>query len=142
MAAPSYVARWGGWTHPRRGRPVAQAWVLLVALLVGALLGLGLLTADRASWSGARVLPGTVTGRSDKGVLATADGRAVVLHLARVPRPGTRLRVEVSPDGRARPVSYRQTPGRALRSGLLLAVGLAVLVQAYRWFVTGRTSNG
>ena len=110
--------------------------VLGLALLLGGLIGLGLLAADRASWSGGRVATAVVTGRSDKGVVALAEGRPVVLHLARIPRPGTTLPVELSRDGRARPLSYRQTPGRALRSGVLLTVGLTVLVQAYRWVVT------
>jgi len=124
-------------THPRHARPVVQLGVLATAVLVGALLGLALLAADSRSWRGADTVTATVTGRSDQGVLAQAAGRQVVLHTARIPVPGTRLTVEVSPDGRARPVSYRQTPGRALRSGVLLAVGLVALVQVYRWFVTG-----
>lgn len=125
-------------THPRSARPVVQLGVLAVAALLGCLVGLTLLAADGRSWRGAVSSTATVTGRSDKGVLAQAAGRQVVLHLARIPAPGTRLAVEVSPDGRARPLSYKQTPGRALRSGVLLTGGLAVLVQVYRWFVTGR----
>lgn len=128
-------------THPRRARPAVQLGVLAAAVLVGCLLGLALLAADSRSWRGAATVTATVTGRSDKGVLAQAGDRQVVLHLAKVPPPGTRLAVEVSPDGRARPLSYRQTPDHALRSGVLLAVGLAVLVQVYRWFVTGRTTG-
>jgi len=113
-----------------------QVLVLLLAAALGVLVGLGLLAADRSSWAGARVLPGTVTGRSDKGVLALAADRPIVLHLARVPHPGTRLAVEVSPDGRARPLAYKQTLARSLRSGVLLVVGLALLVQLYRLMVT------
>ncbi len=125
-------------THPRGSGPAIQVAVLGLAVLLGVVIGLGLLTADRVSWSGGRVATAVVTGRSAMGVVARADNRTVVLHLARIPRPGTTLPVELSPDGRARPLAYRQTPGRALRSGVLLAVGLAVLVQAYRWVVTRR----
>ena len=125
-------------THPRGSGPATQVVLLGLALLLGGVVGLGLLTADRVSWSGGRVATAVVTGRSAMGIRALADGRVVVLHLARIPRPGTTLPVELSPDGRARPLSYRQTPGRTLRSGVLLAVGLTVLVQAYRWVVTRR----
>lgn len=125
-------------THPRGSGPATQVVLLGLALLLGGVVGLGLLTADRVSWSGGRVATAVVTGRSAMGIRALADGRVVVLHLARIPRPGTTLPVELSPDGRARPLSYRQTPGRALRSGVLLAVGLTVLMQAYRWVVTRR----
>lgn len=128
-------------THPRRTGPAVQLGVLAAAVLLGCLLGLALLAADSRSWRGAAAVTATVTGRSDKGVVAQADGRQVLLHLARVPSPGAQLGIEVSPDGRARPLSYRQTPARALRSGVLLAVGLAVLVQVYRWFVTGRAPS-
>ena len=138
MAAPTYAGRWVRATHPRGSGPAAQLVVLGLALLLGVVVGLGLLTADRVSWSGGRVATAVVTGRSAIGVVAQANGRTVVLHLARIPRPGTTLPVELSPDGRARPLSYRQTPGRALRSGILLVVGLTVLVQAYRWVVTRR----
>ena len=125
-------------THPRGSGPATQVVLLGLALLLGGVVGLGLLTADRVSWSGGRVATAVVTGRSAMGIRALADGRVVVLHLARIPRPGTTLPVELSPDGRARPLTYRETPGRALRSGVLLAVGLTVLVQAYRWVVTRR----
>lgn len=125
-------------THPRGSGPAIQLAVLALAVLLGVVIGLGLLTADRVSWSGGRVTTAVVTGRSAMGVVARADDRTVVLHLARIPRPGTTLPVELSPDGRARPLAYRQTPARALWSGVLLAVGLAVLVQAYRWVVTRR----
>ena len=138
VPVPPYAGRWLRATHPRGSGPAPQVAVLCLALLVGAVIGLGLLAADRASWSGGRVATAVVTGRSAMGVLALADGRTVVLHLARIPRPGTTLSVELSRDGRARPLSYRQTPGRALRSGVLLTVGLTVLVQAYRWVVTRR----
>ncbi len=126
-------------SHPRGSGPAAQLAVLGLALLLGVVVGLGLLAADRVSWSGGRVATAVVTGRSTMGVLALADGRSVILHLERIPRPGTTLPVELSRDGRARPLSYRQTPGRALQSGILLTVGLAVLVQAYRWMVTPRS---
>lgn len=130
-----------GRTHPRRSGPVPQAVLLLVAVVAGLLLGAGLLAADRSSWDGARTVPATVTGRSDKGVTADAAGTPVVLHLARIPRPGTRVTVQVTPDGRARPRSYAQTPERSLRSGVLLLVGLTVLVQVYRFAVTGRPED-
>jgi len=112
--------------------------VLLLAAVAGLLLGAGLLAADRSSWHGARTVTAAVTGRSDKGVTADAAGTPVVLHLARVPRPGTTVTVQITPDGRARPLSYAQTPGRSLRSGVLLLVGLTVLVQVYRFAVTRR----
>ena len=125
-------------THPRTSGPRAQAAVLLLATVAGLLLGAGLLAADRSSWHGARTVPAVVTGRSDKGVTADAAGTPVVLHLARVPRPGATVTVQITPDGRARPLSYAQTPGRSLRSGVLLLVGLTVLVQVYRFAVTRR----
>ena len=123
-------------THPRGSGAGTQLLVLAVAAAAGCLLGLALLAADMTSWRGATTGVATVVGRSATGVVADSGGRQVVLHLPRVPAAGTRLEVEVSRDGRARPSSYRQTPGRALRSGVLLAVGLAVLVQAYRFVVT------
>lgn len=125
-------------THPRTSGPRAQLAVLGLAILLGLLLGGALLLADRTSWSATTRGTATVVGRSAKGVLADVDGRRVVLHLPAVPRTGTSLPVEVSRDGRSRPLSYRQTPGRALRSGVMLAVGLAVLLQAYRYVVTRR----
>ena len=125
-------------THPRTSGAGPQLALLLVAVLTGVLLGAALLAADRSSWSGARTVPATVTGRSDKGVTADAAGTPVVLHLAAVPTPGTRLTVQVTPDGRARPLSYAQTPARSLRSGVLLMLGLTVLVQLYRYVVTRR----
>lgn len=125
-------------THPRTSGPSAQAAVLLLAAVAGLLLGAGLLAADRSSWHGARTVPAVVTGRSDKGVTADAAGTPVVLHLARVPRPGTTVTVQITPDGRARPLSYAQTPVRSLRSGVLLLVGLTMLVQVYRFAVTRR----
>ena len=125
-------------THPRTSGPVAQLVVLAVAVALGLVLGGLLLAADRSSWHGASTVPATVTGRSDKGVTADAAGTPVTLHLARVPPPGTSVTVQVTPDGRARPLSYAQTPKRSLRFGVLLLVGLAVLVQAYRFAVTGR----
>lgn len=125
-------------THPRTSGAVAQAVVLLVAAVAGLLLGAGLLAADRSSWHGARTVPATVTGRSDKGVTADAAGTPVVLHLARIPAPGTIVSVQVTPDGRARPLSYAQTPARSLRTGVLLLVGMTLLVQVYRFAVTRR----
>jgi hypothetical protein len=139
VSAPSYAGRGRRLvrlSHPGNRRPVVQLGVLVLAALLGVLVGLALLAADRSSWSGARVLPATVTGRSDKGVLALAGERPIVLHLAQLPRPGTMLPVELSPDGRARPLSYKQTVPRSLRSGVLLVVGLALLVQLYRLLVT------
>lgn len=125
-------------THPRSSTWATQVAVLVVAIALGSLVGLALLAADRASWQDTRPLDATVTGRSDKGVLAdTAQGQ-VVLHLGKVPVTGTRLAVEVSPDGRARPLSYRQTLPSALRSGIGLAVLLGLLVQGYRYAVTRR----
>jgi hypothetical protein len=128
-------------THPRTSGFGPQVAVLLLAVLVGLGIGAVLLTADRSSWSGARTSLATVTGRSDTGVTALADGRAVTLHLAKVPATGTRIAVEVSPDGRARPASYRQTWLRATRSGVALSVLLVVLVQGYRYAVTRRTPS-
>ena len=125
-------------THPRDSGAAPQLCILAGAALVGALLGLVLLLADHASWSGARTTTATVAGTSDKGVLAQAAGRQVVLHMSPVPTTGSTLRVEVSPDGRARPASFAQTPLRATRSGVALAVLLTMLVQGYRYAVTRR----
>ena len=125
-------------THPRRSGPGAQVAVLLLAVGLGLLLGLALLVADSRSWSGAHRSVGTVTGRSSSGVLVDTGGRTVTVHLAKIPRTGTRLEVEVSPDGRARPASYGQTWWRAARSGVGLAVLLVVVLQAYRYAVTRR----
>ena len=118
-----------------------QLLVLLTAVLVGVLLGLVLLAADRSSWSGAHRLTATVTGLSSKGVDAVAGGKTVSLHITPVPKPGTEIAVEVSPDGRARPVTYAQTPGHAIRQGVTLVVLLTVLVQAYRFVVTRRPAE-
>lgn len=120
---------------------MVQLALLALAALVGCLLGLALLTADSASWRGATTTTATVTGRSDKGVLARTTTRQVVLHLARIPAPGRRLAVQVTADGRARPLSYRQTPAGALRTGILTAVGLGALVQVYRLGVTRRPGS-
>lgn len=128
-------------THPRRSGVLPQLAVLAVAAVLGALLGLLLLAADRSSWAGSGTTTATVTGVSKAGVLATANGRRVTLHLAPVPRAGTTLQVQVSPDGRARPVSFAQSPGTALRDGVSLAVLLAVLLQGYRWAVTRRPED-
>lgn len=125
-------------SHPRRSRPAFQLAVLAVAVAAGCLLGGLLLTADRSSWRGATATMATVVGRSHTGVLAHAGDRRVVLHLARIPPVGTRIAVEVTADGRARPLAYRQTPGGAVGSGVLVTVGLTALVQAYRFVVTGR----
>jgi hypothetical protein len=111
--------------------------VLLAAVLLGLLIGTVLVKADQHSWAGARTTSATVTGLEDDGLHATtSDGTEVVLHLETVPDVGTSVAVEVAPDGRARPASYRQSWSGALREGVLLALGLAVLVQVYRWFVT------
>jgi hypothetical protein len=134
VALSSVVAR----THPRHAGLGPQLAVLAVAVVAGLVLSVVLLLADRSSWSGARTTAAVVTGRSDKGVVAQTSQGAVVLHLARVPATGTRLQVEVAPDGRARPASYAQTPGRAARSGVVLLVLLTLLVQGYRWAVTAR----
>ncbi|MCW2601392.1 MAG: hypothetical protein JWM02_3221 [Frankiales bacterium] len=125
-------------THPRRSGVTTQLVVLVLAAVVGVALGMVLLLADRSSWSGARTTVATVTGQSDKGVLADASGKEVVLHVAPLPRVGTTIAVELSPDGRARPSSYRQTPLKATRSGIALSLLLAVLVQGYRFAVTRR----
>lgn len=125
-------------SHPRGSRPAVQLAVLAAAVLLGLLLGVVLLVADRSSWSGAQPTTATVTGVSSKGVLARAAGRDVVLHVAPVPRAGTTIPVEVSPDGRARPRSYAQTPLRATRTGVVLVVLLTLLLQAYRYVVTRR----
>ncbi len=126
------------WTHPRGSGPATQLVVLAVAVLLGLGIGAVLLLADARSWSGARTTAATITGRSDTGVTANADGRSITLHLARVPAPGTTIEVEVSPDGRARPASYKQTWLKATRSGVALSVLLTVLMQAYRFAVTRR----
>ncbi len=125
-------------THPRRTGLAIQATVLLAAAAVGLVIGAGLLLADRRSWQGARTSIGTVTGRSDTGVTVAAGGQAVTLHLAKIPRPGATIEVEVSPDGRARPTSYKQTWWKASRSGVGLAVLLVLLLQGYRYAVTRR----
>lgn len=125
-------------THPRERNAWAQLAVLVGAVVVGAALGLVLLLADRSSWSGARAATATVTGTSPKGVLAQAAGREVVLHVVPAPRRGTRLAVQVAPDGRARPVSFAQTGPKAVRDGVLLVLLLTVLAQAYRFAVTRR----
>ena len=126
-------------SHPRGSTAPTQVVVLVTAVLAGVLLGLVLLAADRSSWSGAQRATATVTGLSSKGVLAQAAGREVTLHVSPVPKTGTSVLVEVSPDGRARPVSYAQTPLRAIRSGVSLTVLLTVLVQGYRYVVTRRS---
>lgn len=129
-------------THPRGSSARVQLAALGVAVAVGCLLGLGLLGADRASWHSAHQAVATVVGRSDKGVVATVPGQPpVLLHLTAVPPTGRLVRVEISPDGRARPLSYRQTAGRALRSGVLLSSGLLLLVQIYRFAVTRRPAD-
>ena len=123
-------------THPRTSGAAAQVGVLLLGALVGLLIGAGLHWADGRSWAGSATTTATVTGLQSNGIHATADGRDVVLHLEKVPRLGTRVSVEVRPDGRARPTSYRQTWPGALGRGVALAVGLVVLVQVYRFLVT------
>ena len=125
-------------THPRTSGARAQLGVLLLAVLAGVLVGAALHWADGRSWSGSVTTRAVVTGLHDDGIHATADGRDVVLHLEKVPPAGTELTVEVRPDGRARPASYRQSWPGALGRGIALAVGLTVIVQVYRWFVTGR----
>jgi hypothetical protein len=132
---PSELARR---THPRTTTAGAQLLVLLVGVLLGIAVGTALRWADDRSWSGAVTTTATVTGLQSNGVHATADGRDVVLHVEKVPATGTRLTIEVRPDGRARPSSYRQTWRGALWRGIALAVGLTVLVQVYRYAVTGR----
>jgi hypothetical protein len=125
-------------THPRTSGAAAQVAVLLAAVLLGFAVGSVLRYADDRSWSGARSTTAVVTGLQANGVHANADGRDVVLHLEKVPRTGTQLAIEVRPDGRARPASYRQTWRGALLSGIGLTVALAVLVQVYRFAVTRR----
>jgi hypothetical protein len=125
-------------THPRLAPPAAQLAVLLLAVLAGLVIGVVLVQADQRSWSGAAGGTAVVRGLEDDGIHADVDGREVVLHLERVPAAGTSLAVEVAPDGRARPSSYKQTWSGALVEGVLLALGLAVVVQVYRWFVTRR----
>lgn len=125
-------------THPRRSGPVTQLVVLAAAVVAGVGIGAVLLLADARSWSGARTSSATVTGRSATGVTADADGRSITLHLARIPAPGSTISVEVSPDGRARPASYKQTWLKATRSGVAVSVLLTVLMQAYRFAVTRR----
>jgi hypothetical protein len=135
VVGPADVARL---THPRTGGARAQVAVLLVAVLVGLGLGAVLLSADQRSWDGARFTTASITGLEHDGIHADVAGSDVVLHLESVPPKGTVVDVEVSPDGRARPASYRQTWLKASRSGLALAVGLTLLVQVYRFFVTRR----
>jgi hypothetical protein len=118
-----------------------QLLVAVAAVLAGAALGLVLLAADRSSWSGARQTTATVTGVGHDGVKAVASGRQITLHLAPVPSAGTRLAVQVSPDGRARPVHLIETPARAVRQGVTLVVLLTLLVQAYRFVVTRRPAE-
>lgn len=134
MALSDLTAR----THPRQSGLMTQLAVLTAAVVVGLVIGAALLLADQRSWSGATSTRGTVTGRDDTGVLVEAAGRTVTLHLAKVPRVGTTIEVEVSPDGRARPTSYKQTLGRASRDGVGLAVLLTLIVQVYRFAVTRR----
>jgi hypothetical protein len=125
-------------THPRTAGAAAQALVLLGAVLAGLALGALLHYADGRSWSGATTATAVVTGLRTDGVHAEAEGRDVVLHLEKVPAAGTRLAVEVRPDGRARPASYRSTWTGSLLRGTLLALVLAVVVQVYRFAVTRR----
>jgi hypothetical protein len=125
-------------THPRTAGAAAQVAVLLAAVLLGLVLGSLLRYADDRSWSGSRTTTAVITGLQTNGVHATADGRDIVLHLEKVPRSGTQLAIEIRPDGRARPASYRQTWRGALLSGIGLTVALAVLVQVYRFAVTRR----
>jgi nitrogen fixation protein FixH len=136
MALSDLTAR----THPRSSGIVTQVLVLLASVAVGIAIGLVLLVADQRSWSGAVTQTATVTGVDAKGIAAEAAGRTVSLHVAPIPRVGTKIRVEVSPDGRARPYSYRQTALKATRSGVALSVLLALLVQVYRYAVTRRTT--
>jgi hypothetical protein len=128
-------------SHPRFSPPGAQVVVLLLAMALGCGVGLVLLAADRSSWKGAVETTATITGVDDQGVTATAGDKTVSLHLSPIPRTGSTLQVEVSPDGRARPVAYVQTPGRAIREGVALALLLAVLVQGYRYAVTRRPTS-
>ncbi|MCU1595830.1 MAG: hypothetical protein JWO12_3222 [Frankiales bacterium] len=137
MALSDLTAR----THPRQSGLVPQLAVLVAAVVLGLALGVALLVADARSWSGATSSVGTVTGRNDTGVVVAAGGRTVTLHLARVPKPGTQIQVEVSPDGRARPTSYEQTLGKATRDGVGLTVLLTVVVQLYRYAVTRRPTT-
>ena len=135
---PSEVVRR---THPRTSGAGAQVLVLLLGVLLGVVLGAGLRWADNRSWAGSVTATATVTGLQSDGIHATADGKDVVLHLEHVPPAGTQLTVEVRPDGRARPTSYRQTWGGALWRGIALAVGLTLIVQIYRYAVTGRVPS-
>ena len=123
-------------THPRTSAAVAQLGALLLGVVAGLLLGSALHWADGRSWGGSHDTTAVVTGLQHDGIHATADGREVVLHLEKVPPAGTEVRVEVRPDGRARPTSYRQTWPGALGRGVALAVGLLVIVQVYRYVVT------
>lgn len=125
-------------THPRTAGWRAQLGLLLLSVLAGLALGVVQHWADSRSWAGSERTTAVVSGVQSDGIHATADGQEVVLHLEKVPPPGRRISVEVRPDGRARPASYRQTWGGALGRGVALAVGLTVLVQVYRWFVTGK----
>jgi hypothetical protein len=136
---PSDVARA---SHPRTAAARTQVVVLLLAVLLGLGFGALLRYADDRSWSGATTTTAIITGLRSDGVHAMAGGADVVLHLAKVPAAGTELAVEVRRDGRARPVSYRQTWGGALLQGTGLAVGLTVVVQLYRYAVTGRKPVG
>lgn len=137
MSLPTYLA---ARTHPRTSGWTTQIAVLLAAALVGTLLGLLLMLADHASWQDTRQLTATVTGTSDKGLLADTTRGQVVLHLPAVPVSGTRLTVEVAPDGRARPLSYRKDLPSGTRSAVGLVVLSIALVQAYRFAVTRRTT--
>jgi hypothetical protein len=127
-------------THPRTAGPGGQLAVLLLAIVAGLGIAAVLHWADDRSWSGAVTTVAQVTGVRSDGVHATANGRDVVLHLERVPATGARLSVEVRGDGRARPSSYRQSWTGSLRRGLALSLGVALLVQAYRYVVTRRTT--
>jgi hypothetical protein len=132
---PSEVARR---THPRTSGAGAQLLVLLLGVLLGVAVGAALRWADDRSWAGSLTTTATITGLQSNGIHATADGKDVVLHLEKVPPAGTRLAVEIRPDGRARPTSYRQTWRGALWRGIALVVGLTLVVQVYRYAVTGR----
>ncbi|MCU1601472.1 MAG: hypothetical protein JWO22_2181 [Frankiales bacterium] len=125
-------------THPRTSGAAPQLAVLLTGVLAGLLIGSALHWADGRSWGGSHDTTAVVVGLEHDGIHAMAGGRDVVLHLEKVPPAGTEVRVEVRPDGRARPTSYRQTWPGALGRGVALAVGLLVIVQLYRFFVTGR----
>ena len=127
-------------THPRTAGPGGQLAVLALAILAGLGIATVLHWADERSWSGAVTTVAVVTGRQPDGIHAIANNRDVVLHLEGIPATGARLSVEVRSDGRARPSSYRQTWGGSLRRGLALALGVALLVQGYRYVVTRRTT--